>query len=140
MNKNVLESILYKSESQSSEIICDCICGVVSVYSTYAQAQKDLFSSLICVIAAEVICFPPDMHALSYKITAWMLIFSSEFVSRSTQMSYKRRCFNMISLFPFNVCNKFMKGGEYKEKKNKNLNKDSNLSVFSVTIQKIQLL
>lgn len=58
------------------------------------------------------------MYAPSYNITAWMLIFSSEFVSQSTQMSYKRRCFNMISLFPFNVCNKFMKGGEYKEKKN----------------------
>lgn len=42
----------------------------------------------------------------------------------------------MISLFPFNICNKFLKEGEYQEK-NKNLNKDSNLSVLSVTIQKI---
>lgn len=42
----------------------------------------------------------------------------------------------MISLFPFNVHNKFLKEGEYQEK-DKNLNKDSNLSVFTATIQKI---
>lgn len=36
MNKNVVESILFNSKSKSSEIICDFICGVFSVYSTYA--------------------------------------------------------------------------------------------------------
>lgn len=42
----------------------------------------------------------------------------------------------MISLFPFNVRNKFLKEDEYQEK-DKILNKDWNLSVFSVTPLKI---